>query len=143
MNTQSDSIHTKTPSAHEPAKEKLCSLCGLCMVNAWSAKESIQSCVFTVGWLGKQEVEVFGRERSLTDSDEMLFGISRERFVARMKKPLPNIQFTGIITSIAKKAFETGLVEAVVTLHRSKEEYFFPVPVLARSVVDILASGGS
>jgi len=124
---------------------KLCSMCGLCMVDAWTPKESIQGCVFTIGWLGKQEEAVFGRERSLENTDEVLFGISRESFVARMKNPLPipQIQFTGIITSIAKKAFETGLVEAVVTLHRSKEEYFWPVPVLARSVEDILAGGGS
>ena len=124
-------------------KEKLCSLCGLCMVKQWSAKEAIQGCVFTIGWLGNQESLVFGRERHQDNSDEMFFGISKERFVARMKNPLPNIQFTGIITSIAKKAFETGLVEAVVTLHRSKEDYFLPVPVLARTTEEILASGGS
>ena len=124
-------------------KEKLCSLCGLCMVKQWSAKEAIQGCVFNIGWLGTQESLVFGRERYQDNSDEMFFGISKERFVARMKNPLPNIQFTGIITSIAKKAFETGLVEAVVTLHRSKEDYFLPVPVLARTTEEILASGGS
>jgi len=124
-------------------KEKLCSLCGLCMVKEWSAKEAIQGCVFKIGWLGNQESLVFGRERVPDNSDEMFCGISKERFVARMKKPLPHIQFTGIITSIAKKAFETGLVEAVVTLHRSKEDCFLPVPVLARTTEEILASGGS
>jgi coenzyme F420 hydrogenase subunit beta len=113
------------------------------MVDTWTPEESIQGCVFTIGWLGKQEAVIFGRERALDDIDEVLFGISKEDFVGRMKNPLPNVQFTGIITSIAKKAFETGLVEAVVTLHRSKEDYFFPVPVLARSTEEILASGGS
>jgi coenzyme F420 hydrogenase subunit beta len=124
---------------------KLCSMCGLCMVEAWTPQESIQSCVFTIGWLGKQEESLFGRRRSLKNQDELLFGISRESFVARMNPPLPipQVQFTGIITSIARKAFETGLVEAVVTLHRSTEEYFWPVPVLARSVKDIVAGGGS
>ena len=125
------------------ALEKLCSMCGLCMVKAWPAQESIKSCVFTTGWLGSREKALFGRERSRDNPDELLFGISSERFVARMKNPLPNIQFTGIITSIAKKAFETGLVGAVVTLHRSPEDYFLPVPVLARSTEEIVASGGS
>jgi coenzyme F420-reducing hydrogenase beta subunit len=125
------------------SSEKLCSMCGLCMVKAWSAKEAVQGCVFTTGWLGSKEQALFGRERASDGSDEMLFGISAERFVARMKNPLPDTQFTGIITSIAKKAFETGLVDAVVTLHRSKEDYFLPVPVLARSTEEILASGGS
>jgi coenzyme F420 hydrogenase subunit beta len=113
------------------------------MVKAWPAQESIKSCVFTTGWLGSREKALFGRERSRHNPDELLFGISSERFVARMKNPLPNIQFTGIITSIAKKAFESGLVDAVMTLHRSPEDYFLPVPVLARSAEDILASGGS
>jgi len=78
---------------------KLCSMCGLCMVDAWSPDEGVSSCVFTHGWLGDEEKKVFGRGRSLED-DEMLFGISRERFVARMKNPLPipQVQFTGIET---------------------------------------------
>ena len=91
----------------------------------------------------RHESNVFGRERSQDNSDEMLFGISKERFIARIKNPPSNIQFTGVITSIAKKAFEIGMVEAVVTLHRSKEDYFFPEPVLALSTEEILASGGS
>ncbi|MGB9553750.1 MAG: Coenzyme F420 hydrogenase/dehydrogenase, beta subunit C-terminal domain, partial [bacterium] len=124
---------------------KLCSMCGLCMVDSWTPKEARKSCVFTLGWLGSQEEKLFGRERSLQDTDEMLFGISQKRFVARMKKPLPipRIQFTGIITSIARRAFESGLVEAVATLKRSKEEHFFPVPILARSLEEINESGGS
>jgi coenzyme F420 hydrogenase subunit beta len=124
-------------------KPGLCSSCGLCMCNAWPTKESIQGCVFTTGWLGKHEQNFFGRERSLTDADEIVFGISKDRFCARMKNPDPRVQFTGIITSIAKKAFTTEMVEAVVTLHRSKEDYFFPEPVLARSIEDIVAGCGS
>ena len=129
--------------ANNTSPIKLCSLCGLCMVKEWSAKEGMQGCVFTLGWLGDQEASVFGRERSQEDSNEMLFGISKERFVARMKNPIPSGQFTGIITNIAKKAFETGLVEAVVTLHRSKDDYLFSQPVLAQSPEAIVASGGS
>ena len=94
MNNSSRSHLDKTLSVDHSADEKLCSLCGLCMVNAWSAKESVQGCVFTVGWLGKHESSVFGRERSQDNSDEMLFGISKKRFVARIKNPLPTIQFT-------------------------------------------------
>jgi coenzyme F420 hydrogenase subunit beta len=35
------------------------------------------------------------------------------------------------------------MVEAVLTLHRGKEDYFFPEPVLARSIEDIAAGCGS
>ncbi len=124
-------------------REKLCSQCGLCMVAAWSAQEAAEGCVFNIGWLGKHESFVFGRERRQDNPEELFFGISQDRFVARMKNPLPNVQFTGIITWIAQKAFESGLVEAVATLHRSKKDYFLPVPVLAQSTEDILAGGGS
>ena len=145
MNNASQSPLGEMSSFDDSNGKKLCSLCGLCMVKEWSAKEGIQGCVFNLGWLGEQEKRIFGRERSPKDYDEILFGISGERFVARMRnpRPIPEVQFTGIITSIALKAFETGLVEAVATLHRSNEDPMLPVPVLAQSAEDILASGGS
>lgn len=143
MNNVPQSGSGETPFFESPHGKKLCSLCGLCMVKEWSAKEGVEGCVFTLGWLGEQERSVFGRERSPDDYDEMLFGISRERFVARMKNPLPTGQFTGIITGMAKRAFETGLVDAVVTLHRSRDDYLYPQPVLARSPEEIAAGGGS
>jgi coenzyme F420-reducing hydrogenase beta subunit len=143
MDNPSGSIPNETSSYNQPVKGKLCSSCGLCMVREWPAEESSKSCVFKNGWLGEQEAQLFGRERSVESMEETRFGISRKRFIGRIRNPLPNVQFSGIITSIAKKAFETGMVEAVATLHRSKEDYFLPQPVLARSTEEILASGGS
>lgn len=142
MNSTVNTSTNNRPLDHESEK-KLCSLCGLCMASAWPAEESIAGCVFTTGWLGKQEANLFGQERSRNDYDEMLFGISRERFVARITNPLPNVQFSGIITSMAKKAFDAGLVDAVITVHRSTEDYMLPEPVLARSTEAILAGAGS
>ena len=49
---------------------KLCSSCGLCMTDTWSAEEGSQSCVFKTGWLGQKEIDLFGRERSIDDLDE-------------------------------------------------------------------------
>jgi len=126
-----------------PFMQDLCSLCGLCMVKAWPARDSKRACVFTTGWLGTKERELFGRERHQENIDETRFGISIKRCVARLRNPVPKTQFTGIITRMAQKAFEAGLVEAVVTLHRNRQDYFFPEPVLARSTAAILASGGS
>ena len=128
---------------YEKFRQKLCSLCGLCMAGSWPSKESMRTCVFNTGWLGDKEKKLFGRERSLDNDEEIRFGISRERFVGRLKQPLPHTQFTGIITRMAQKAFESGMVEAVVTLHRSPEDCFFPEPVLARSTKAIRAGGGS
>ena len=121
----------------------ICSSCGLCSTQEWPMHESLQSCVFTNGWLGKKEKKLFGRERSLSNPEEMRFGISDERFTAQLKNPLPDAQWSGIITEIARKAFESGMVDGVVTLHRNAENHFFSKPVLALTSEEIYASRGN
>jgi len=120
--------------------EPLCSRCGLCMGNAWPEKESLQSCVFNTGWLGVHEEKLFGRKRDPADPDELAFGITRSRFNARMKQPIDGAQWGGIITRIALRAFETGLVDGVITLHGT---HLKPKAVLATSVTEILESRGN
>jgi 3,8-divinyl protochlorophyllide a 8-vinyl-reductase (ferredoxin) len=126
-----------------PTPETLCSSCGLCQIRAWPAKESFQSCVFELGWLGEQEKAVFGRERDTENLDEVRFGITRKRFVAKLKQPIADAQWSGIITRLSLKALDSKLVDAVVTLHRSKADFFIPEPVLAQTKDDILAARGS
>lgn len=130
------------PSFPSP-KETLCSQCGLCQVRAWPAKESYESCVFELGWLGEAESFVHGRERSLDNLEEMRFGIVRARYIARLRQALPDAQWSGIITHLAAKAFESGLVEAVAAVRRSQVDYFFPEPVLARSKDAIYETRGN
>lgn len=125
------------------SKETLCSSCGLCQVRAWPAKESFESCVFELGWLGNAETALYGRERSQEDLEEMRFGIMRARYIARLRSPIPEAQWSGIITRLAAKALETGMVEAVATLHRSKVDYFFPEPVLARTSAEVYEARGN
>lgn len=131
------------PISTSQGRETLCSQCGLCHIRSWEAKESIESCVFKLGWLGKQESDVFGRERSLENEDEMRFGISQERFVAKLKAPIDGAQWSGIITHLAATALQNGTVQAVATLHRSKVDYFFPEPVLATTVEQVLEARGN
>jgi coenzyme F420 hydrogenase subunit beta len=121
----------------------LCSSCGLCSNREWPVAESLQSCVFRIGWLGEKERRLFGRERSLDDPVEMRFGITRERFTAQLKKPVGGAQWSGIITRIATRAFEDGLIDRVVTLQRSPENHFFSAPLLAENLEDIEASKGN
>ncbi len=134
---------TRAPHATGAHKETLCSACGLCQVRAWPAKESFESCVFELGWLGEAERALYGRERNPDNPDELAFGITQERFVAKLNPEITGAQWSGIITRIAQKAFETNLVEAVATLHRSKVDYFLPEPVLAQSSEAILAAKGN
>ena len=105
--------------------------------------ESIQSCVFKNGWLGESEKKLFGRERDLHDPVEMRFGITLERFSATLQDPLPDAQWSGIITRMALKAFENNTIEAVVTLHRTRENQFFSQPVLAETAQEIYDSRGN
>lgn len=136
-------LPTLAAQTKEARKETLCSACGLCHIRTWPAKESFQSCVFELGWLGDAERDLHGRERNPDNPDELTFGITQERFVAALKPALDGAQWSGIITRIAQKAFETNLVEAVATLHRSKVDYFLPEPVLAQSTDEILAAKGN
>lgn len=120
--------------------EKLCSHCGLCMGDAWPAQETLGSCVFNTGWLGRHEERIFGRTRNMQDEDEIAFGISRRRFYGQLKRPVEGAQWGGIITRIALRALETALVEGVITLHGTTLE---PKAVLARTPADVLAGRGN
>ena len=121
----------------------VCSSCGLCSVRQWPVEESLKSCVFRNGWIGELEQSVFGRRRDLKDGVETRLGITIERFTGELKRPIEGAQWSGIITSMASKAFEKGLVEGVVTLHRSPEQHFFSVPVLATTSQQIYDSRGN
>jgi len=127
----------------DSVEKGICSSCGLCSIKEWPMQESIQSCVFKNGWLGKREKQLFGRERKKDNPEELRFGIALERFTGQLKHPVPDAQWSGIITRIAEKAFDSGLVEGVVTLHRSAENHFFSQPVLAMSADEIHASRGN
>ncbi len=132
----------KTETNGNPEKG-ICSSCGLCSIQEWPMHESVRSCVFKNGWLGKREKKLFERERKLDNPEEMRFGITLERFLAQLKKPLNGAQWSGIITAIARAAFESGLVEGVVTLHRNDKSTFFSDPVLAMTAEEIDASKGN
>jgi len=121
----------------------LCSSCGLCSIQAWPVEESNASCVFNNGWLGERERKLFGRERSFDDPVEMRFGITAERFTAQLKNPVSESQWSGIITRIAMRALEEKLVEGVVSLHRSTDNVFFSIPVLARNSDEVYATRGN
>lgn len=110
------------------------------MGKAWPEEESLESCVFNTGWLGSHEERLFGRRRNGEDPDERDFGIARRRFYARMKQPLDGAQWGGIVTTVALRALETGLVEGVLTLHGGMTT---PKAVLATSSAEVLEGRGN
>ncbi len=127
---------------NKPAKG-ICSSCGLCSNTEWPVRESLRSCVFMNGWLGERERLLFGRKRDPEDPVEMRFGISRRRFTAQLRSPLPDAQWSGIITHIARRALKRGMVQGVLTLHRENGNHFFSRPVLAGNDEEIYAARGN
>ncbi|NTV01752.1 MAG: coenzyme F420 hydrogenase [Chlorobiaceae bacterium] len=133
-------METPRKIANPRFDETLCSHCGLCMGNAWPEEESLRSCVFNTGWLGKHEERLFGRQRNPQDDDELAFGISLRRFNARIKQPVDGAQWGGIITRIALRALETGLVDGVATLHGTMLQ---PKAALATTPGEVLEGRGN
>ncbi|RMZ55180.1 hypothetical protein APUTEX25_005458, partial [Auxenochlorella protothecoides] len=80
--------------------------------------------------------------RDLTDTQEQGMGVTTEVLYARVKPPVPGAQWTGVVTQIAVQALETGLVEAVVCVQSEPGDHLAPLPVVARSVADIVAARG-
>ncbi len=124
-------------------KKGICSSCGLCSSTLWPMHESLQSCVFKNGWLGTSEHKLFGRERDLNDPVEMRFGITLERFTATLQQPIPDAQWSGIITRMALEAFENKTIEAVVTLSHIEDSRFYSQPLLAETSQEIYDSRGN
>ena len=62
------------------------------------------------------EEKVHGRSRDLDDWDDIHFGVHKEMLYAKKKQgqAIPGAQWTGIVTSIAIKMLESGMVEGVV-----------------------------
>uniref|UniRef100_A0A1D2AAC4 7-hydroxymethyl chlorophyll a reductase, chloroplastic n=1 Tax=Auxenochlorella protothecoides TaxID=3075 RepID=A0A1D2AAC4_AUXPR len=130
------------PGSPYPAKDH-CSRCGLC--DTYYVAHVKEACAFLgdgMGAIHDLEKEVHGRARDLTDTQEQGMGVTTEVLYARVKPPVPGAQWTGVVTQIAVQALETGLVEAVVCVQSEPGDHLAPLPVVARSVADIVAARG-
>ncbi|MGB3757929.1 MAG: Coenzyme F420 hydrogenase/dehydrogenase, beta subunit C-terminal domain [Rivularia sp. (in: cyanobacteria)] len=125
------------PGSPRPAKE-LCSDCGLC--DTYYVHYVKEACAFLNQQIKELEEQSHSRSRNLENSDELYFGVQQEMMAARKKEPIPGAQWTGIVSSIAIKMLESGIVEGVVCVQNSKEDRFQPMPVIARTAEEILAA---
>ncbi|MEB3216373.1 MAG: Coenzyme F420 hydrogenase/dehydrogenase, beta subunit C-terminal domain [Nostocales cyanobacterium 94392] len=125
------------PSSPRPAKE-LCSECGLC--DTYYVHYVKEACAFLNQQIAELEQQSHSRSRNLDNSDELYFGVQQEMMAARKKEPIPGAQWTGIVSSIAIKMLESGVVEGVVCVQNTKEDRFQPMPVIARTAEEILAA---
>ncbi|MEM6755356.1 MAG: Coenzyme F420 hydrogenase/dehydrogenase, beta subunit C-terminal domain [Cyanobacteria bacterium P01_C01_bin.38] len=125
------------PGSLRPAKE-LCSECGLC--DTYYVYYVRQACAFLNQQIKELEQQSHSRSRNLDNSDELYFGVQQEMMAARKKEPIPGAQWTGIVSSIAIKMLESGIVQGVVCVQNTEEDRFQPMPVIARTAEEILAA---
>ncbi len=120
-------------------RPKLCSDCGLCDSSLRPIMP--RTCVFVHNQVSDIEQRLFGRTRK--DGDELLFGIYRTMYAARMRQPVPDAQWSGIVTSLAARLLEQGTVDAVITTRAVPGTRFAPQPILARTPAEVRASAGN
>lgn len=120
-------------------RPKLCSDCGLC--DSSLRPMMPQTCVFVRNQVADIEQRLHGRTRR--PDDELRFGIYRAMYAARMRQPVPNAQWSGMITTLAARLLEMGIVEGVITTHAVPGTRFAPQPILARTPEEVRAGAGN
>ena len=120
-------------------RPKLCSDCGVCGgdLRPLMAK----TCVFVNNQTEAIELQLHGRARK--PGDELLFGIYRAIHVARLAKRNPAAQWSGIVTALGALLLERGIVEGVITTTAAPGTRYAPLPILARTPAEVLASAGN
>lgn len=120
-------------------RPRLCSDCGLCDTSF--SRLMPQSCVFVRNQTASIEQRLHGRNRRA--GDELHFGIHRAQYAARMRRPHPKAQWTGMVTALGARLLERGRVDAVVTTGAAPGTRFQAVPVLARTPQAVLKTAGN
>ena len=85
------------------------------------------------------------KKKKLTSNlsgDELQLGVTLDSFYARARPSVEGAQWTGVVTSIAVAMLETKTVDAVVCVQSDPEDRLAPLPVVARTREDVLASRG-
>ena len=75
-------------------------------------------------------------------SDERFFGRFERMLQARLTRPLPGAQWTGITTRIAEKLLETGQVDAVIAMAPHPDDPWCPMPVVVTRAADMAQCRG-
>jgi coenzyme F420-reducing hydrogenase beta subunit len=76
------------------------------------------------------EREVHGRERDLTNEDELRFGVYDELLYARNVPGIQGAQWTGIVTQVAISMLESGRVDAVVCVQSDDNDRWVEAPAV-------------
>lgn len=118
----------------------LCTDCGVSRTS--DPKRCATACQFIQPDYPKMEMQVHGRTRTLSQSDELFFGPYQRLYRAALRAPLPGAQWTGITTRIAERLFEEGLIDGVITMAPDASDAWRPVPVLVTRKEDLAQCRG-
>jgi 3,8-divinyl protochlorophyllide a 8-vinyl-reductase (ferredoxin) len=138
----SKGLHDVSLMSHDrrlQGRPRLCSDCGLC--DSFLRPRMAETCLFVQNRAADIEQRLHGRLRN--PGDEMRFGIYREQLIARMRRPVPHAQWSGMITTLAIRLLERGEVEAVILTGSAPGTLFQPRPVFARTPEEVRACVGN
>jgi coenzyme F420 hydrogenase subunit beta len=117
-----------TPPIAEAVPRDLCTDCGIS--RTVEAKRCGSACQFIKPDYAALETKVHGRARDVTKPDELHFGPFKRMVRAKLAKPLPGAQWTGITSRLGERLLETGAVDAVLTMAPDPQDRWRPVPVI-------------
>lgn len=134
-----DQISLLSSDERLKGRPRLCSDCGFCDTGLKLLMS--QTCTFVRNQTRAIEQRLHGRTRQ--PGDEGRFGIYRAMHAARMRRPNPHAQWTGMVTTLGARLLERGLVDAVITTGAAPGTRFKAQPVLARTPQEVLATAGN
>ncbi len=120
-------------------RPKICSDCGLCLSSYRPLMP--ETCAFVKNQTREIEQRLHGRNRK--SGDELLFGVYRGMYATRLRQPRPGAQWSGMITTLGARLLELGLVEGVITTRAAPGTRYAPLPFLACTPEEVLASAGN
>jgi coenzyme F420 hydrogenase subunit beta len=116
------------PPTAAAAPRDLCTDCGIS--RTVEAKRCGSACQFIKPDYAALETKVHGRARDAAKPDELYFGPFERMVRAKLAKPLPGAQWTGITSRLGERLLETGAVDAVLTMAPDPQDRWRPVPVI-------------
>ncbi|MBK1646329.1 coenzyme F420 hydrogenase [Thiocapsa imhoffii] len=134
-----DQISLLSSDERLKGRPRLCSDCGFCDSSLKHLMS--QTCTFVRNQTPVIEQRLHGRTR--VGREELLFGIHRAMYAARMARPNPQAQWTGMVTALGARLLEHQRVEAVITTGAAPGTRFKAQPILARTPREVLATAGN
>ncbi|WP_296807898.1 Coenzyme F420 hydrogenase/dehydrogenase, beta subunit C-terminal domain [Thiocapsa sp.] len=134
-----DQISLLSSDERLKGRPRLCSDCGFCDSSLKLLMS--QTCTFVRNQTRGIEQRLHGRTRHA--GEEGRFGIYRAMYAARMARPNPDAQWTGMVTALGARLLEQGKVDAVITTAAAPGTRFKALPILARTPQEVLATAGN